>query len=109
MTQAKYAVRNVMQKLPSQVGLPPARMALLSEFTSAEAGYAPQSATIQGMLVDMYTNFAEELETATNTEADQNQKYETLMAELEKANNKMKAMREKKESEKAEAEALLAN
>jgi hypothetical protein len=109
MTQAKYAVRNVLEKLPSETGLPPARMALLSEFTSAQAGYAPQSATIQGMLVDMYTNFAEELETATNTEADQNAKYEILMAELEKSNNKMKAIREKKEQEKATAEALLAD
>jgi hypothetical protein len=109
MTQAKYAVRNVMQKLPSQVGLPPARMALLSEFTSAEAGYAPQSATIQGMLVDMYTNFAEELETATNTEADQNEKYEKLMAELEKSNNKMKEIRGEKEALKAKHEALLAD
>merc|ERR1719181_584331 len=53
----KYAISAVLDKLPSKVGLPPSRMALLSEFVSAEAGYAPQSATIQGMLGDMYLTF----------------------------------------------------
>jgi hypothetical protein len=109
MAQLKYAVRNVLDKLPSEIGLPPARLSLLSEFTNDKSGYAPQSATIQGMLVDMYTNFAEELQTSTNTEADRNEKYETLMAALEKANNKMKSIRGTKEVEKAKAESRLAD
>lgn len=109
MMRAKYAVRGVLDKLPSQIGLPHARMALLSEFIKAEAGYAPQSATIQGMLGDMYSTFATNLESATQTEADQNQMYEKLYAEIEEANNKMKATRERKEEEKADAEAMLAD
>jgi hypothetical protein len=105
----KLAVTNVLEKLPSKVGLPPARMALLSEFTSAAAGYAPQSATIQGMLGDMYLTFSNNLESATSDEADQNHDYEEMYATLEKENNQFKATRARKETEKAEAEAMLAD
>merc|ERR1719174_688200 len=37
--QSKQAIRSVLDKLPTKIGLPPARMALLSEFMSAKAGY----------------------------------------------------------------------
>ena len=50
MLRCKYAVGAVLEKLPSKIDFAPARMALLSEFTKSEAGFAPQSATIQGML-----------------------------------------------------------
>merc|ERR1719158_948484 len=48
----KYAISNVLDKLPSMVSshLPSERIALLSEFTKDASKYAPQSATIQGML-----------------------------------------------------------
>merc|ERR1719389_863391 len=105
----KNAVRSVLESLPSKVGLPPARMALLSEFVAAKAGYAPQSATIQGMLGDMYLTFSSNLESATLDEANQNADYEQMYATLEKENNKMKATRQRKETEKAEAEAMLAD
>jgi chromosome segregation ATPase len=105
----KLAVTNVLEKLPSRVGLPPARMALLSEFTSAASGYAPQSATIQGMLGDMYLTFSSNLESATSEEADQNADYEEMYAALEDENNKLKDTRARKETEKAEAEAMLAD
>jgi len=107
--RAKYAVNNVLDKLPSKIGLPPARMALLSEFTTAAQGYAPQSATIQGMLGDMYLTFAANLESDTNEEADRNNKYEKMYATLEDTNNQCKDTRDRKESEKAEAEAMLAD
>merc|ERR1719261_948374 len=84
-------------------------MALLSEFVTAKVGYAPQSATIQGMLADMYLTFSRNLESATTDEANQNHDYEQLYATLEKENNEMKATRAKKETEKAEAEAMLAD
>merc|ERR1719305_1492875 len=100
--QMKSAVDNVLAKLPSTVGLPPARMALLSEFVSSAAGYAPQSATIQGMLGDMYLTFAANLESDTSEEATQNQEYEEQTATLEKTNNELKAERARKEEEKAE-------
>merc|ERR1719324_885091 len=84
-------------------------MALLSEFASAKSGYAPQSATIQGMLGDMYLTFSDNLQSDTLDEANKNAQYEKLYASLEKENNKLKSTREKKENEKAEAEAMLAD
>jgi chromosome segregation ATPase len=107
--RAKYAVSAVLDKLPSKIGLPPSRMALLSEFIKAEAGYAPQSATIQGMLGDMYLTFSNNLETSTLDEANQNHDYEQLSATLEKQNNEFKETRARKETEKAEAESMLAD
>merc|ERR1719482_658471 len=95
--QAKYAVQNVLEKLPSRIGLPRERMSLLTEFTSANSGYAPQSATIQGMLGDMYLTFAANVESDTLEEANRNEEYEQLYASLEKENNKAKATRNKKE------------
>merc|ERR1719174_3358518 len=106
---SKNAVKSVIDTLPSKVDMPRERMALLSEFVAAKAGYAPQSATIQGMLGDMYLTFAANLESATQDEADQNRDYEELYASIEKENNEMKATRARKETEKAEAEAMLAD
>merc|ERR1712050_638990 len=45
--RSKQAIKSVVDALPSKSSLPPARMALLSNFMSSKAGYAPQSATIQ--------------------------------------------------------------
>merc|ERR1719353_1151564 len=52
---------------------------------------------------------AANLESATNDEATQNHNYEDLYATLEKKNNNLKAERARKETEKAEAEAMLAD
>merc|ERR1719364_616429 len=105
----KQAVKSVIDKLPSKVSLPSTHMSLLSEFLSAKAGYAPQSATIQGMLGDMYLTFSNNLESSTLDEANQNRDYEELYASIEKENNEFKATRARKETEKAEAEAMLAD
>merc|ERR1712216_749474 len=105
----KQAVKSVVDALPSKGEMPQEHMALLSEFISAKAGYAPQSATIQGMLGDMYTTFSANLESSTLDEANQNADFEKMYASLEKENNKMKKTRARKETEKAEAEAMLAD
>merc|ERR1719378_598126 len=107
----KYAVRDVLDKMPSTVSanMRSDRIALLSEFIKDTSKYAPQSATIQGMLGDMYLTFSKNLQEATQTEADQNRDYEDLYASLEEANNKMKITRAEKEEEKAKAEAMLAD
>merc|ERR1719316_1378866 len=105
----KNAVKAVVDALPSKVSLPSTHMAMLSEFVSAKAGYAPQSATIQGMLGDMYLTFANNLESSTLDEANQNADFEKMYASLEKENNAMKKTRARKETEKAEAEAMLAD
>jgi len=107
--RTQQSVRNVLDSLPSRIGLAPARMALLSEFTSSAAGFAPQSATIQGMLGDMYLTFANNVESDTLQEANQNADYEEMTATLEKSNNQMKDTRDRKETEKAEAESMLAD
>merc|ERR1719271_1825213 len=105
----KNAVKAVVDALPSKVEMPQEHMALLSEFISAKAGYAPQSATIQGMLGDMYTTFSANLESSTLDEANQNHDFEKLYATLEKDSNEKRATRERKEKEKADAEAMLAD
>mmetsp|Transcript_39178 Transcript_39178/g.62700 ORF Transcript_39178/g.62700 Transcript_39178/m.62700 type:complete len:714 (+) Transcript_39178:77-2218(+) len=107
--RAKQAIRSVIQALPSRNGLPPSRMALLTESMSSKARYAPQSATIQGILSDMYLTFSSDLESSTLEEAKRNYNYEKLMATIEKENNEMKATRARKEEEKAEAESVLAD
>jgi hypothetical protein len=106
---SKQAIRSVLDSLPAKHSLPLPKMNLLSEFVTSKAKYAPQSATIQGMLSDMYLTFSNDLQSSTTTEADRNQKYEDLYASLEKENNELKATRERKEAEKAEAEASLAD
>merc|ERR1719460_3064219 len=103
------AVKSVLERLPSASHVSDSTMSLLSEFTSAKAGYAPQSATIQGMLADMYLTFSDDLESSTNDEANKNSQFEELYASLEDENNKMKDTREKKQNEKADAEAMLAD
>jgi len=106
---SKNAIKSLIDVLPSKVGLPQKHLVLLSEFVSAKAGYAPQSATIQGMLGDMYLTFSNNLESSTLDEANQNADFEKMYASLEKENNKFKKTRARKETEKAEAEAMLAD
>merc|ERR1719375_1369308 len=105
----KNAIKTVMETVPTKIGMPAAKLALLSQFVSAKAGYAPQSATIQGMLGDMYLTFSTNLESSTLEEANQNAHYEQLYATEEKENNGFKKTRAKKETEKADAEQMLAD
>merc|ERR1719498_2324085 len=105
----KNAIKSVLDSLPVKASVPAEKISMLSEFVSAKAGYAPQSATIQGMLGDMYLTFANNLESSTLDEANQNADFEKMYASLEKENNAMKKTRARKETEKAEAEAMLAD
>merc|ERR1711964_510271 len=57
----------------------------------------------------MYLTFSNDLESSTQDEADRNSQFEELNASLEKENNELKATRQKKEKEKADAEAMLAD
>merc|ERR1719324_1874302 len=81
----KSALKEVVQKIPSKLNMAPSKVSLLAELVSAKslASYAPQSATIQGMLQDMYTTFALNLQDDTATEADENNKYEDSYTSLE--------------------------
>merc|ERR1712107_965142 len=52
--------------------LPGKQLSMLHEFVGHKQGYAPQSATIQGILGDMYETFASDLESATGDEGTKN-------------------------------------
>jgi len=106
------AVRDVLQTLPDRVTLKPEQTSLLVEFAhgSLRSGrYAPQSATVQGMLADMYSTFATDLEQATMDEARANNQYESLIASLETEAIEMRTVKQKKKQELVDAETLLAD
>jgi len=110
-TQARTAVKRVIDMLPTSVALKPQQEALLSEFASSKdvSRYTPQSVTIQGMLRDMYENFARSVQEATNTEATQNRNYEEFMEEKAKELADLEADKADKEEKKAKAEEELAD
>merc|ERR1719238_1964580 len=73
------------------------------------ASYNPASATIQGILKDMYDTFSMNLEKGTETEAVAQKNYESLMGVKENEMATLVAARTKKEGEKADAEKELAD
>jgi len=109
--QAMSAVQSVLDKIPSDANLDGDHMTALTEFlqNGADAAYAPQSATIQGILGDMYDTFAANLEDATMAEAKQNKNYEKLSATLEQENIDLNTVKSRKDEEKANAESDLAD
>jgi len=110
-TQARAAVRRVIDMLPTTVALKPEQTALLSAFTTFKdnSKYTPQSLTIQGMLADMYENFARDVQEATNTEATKNRNYEEFMEEKAKELAALEAEKADKEAKKSKAEEDLAD
>jgi len=110
-TQA--AVRNLLSVLPADLpsSVSAEKVSFLGDFAKSGhlSGYAPQSATIQGILGDMYTTFTVDLESATSTEATKNADFEALMYRLDTSILKMEEEKEKKEGEKADAESDLAD
>lgn len=105
---ARGALQAVLLALPataSSNAALPAKVALLRR---AATGYAPQSASIQGILQDMYSAFAVELEAATKSEATSNRNFEGLIATKQAELSMMQASVAKKQTKKAEAEAMLA-
>merc|ERR1719235_2835321 len=112
-------VHEAVQKLPADHLLSPASLAQLTSFTNTPADYldekakksssfSPQSATIQGILKDMYDTFSMNLEKATETEATQQKNYEDLMAVKNKEMHTLTETRRVKEEDKAVAETDLA-
>merc|ERR1719238_1317129 len=73
------------------------------------ASYNPASATIQGILKDMYDTFSMNLEKGTETEAVSQKNYESLIGIKENEMATLTAERTKKEGEKAIAEKELAD
>merc|ERR1719198_1777876 len=73
------------------------------------ASYNPASATIQGILKDMYDTFSMNLEKATEAEATQQKNFEAISAVNKQQQMEDSSVRTKKEQEKADAEKLLAD
>merc|ERR1719337_508866 len=73
------------------------------------ASYNPASATIMGILKDMYDTFSMNLEKATEVEAVAQKNYESLMGVKENEMATLMDARKKKEGEKADAEKDLAD
>merc|ERR1719313_2206142 len=113
-------VHVAIQKLPAEHLLAPTALAKVTSFlqdpadyldqkAKKSASYSPASATIQGILKDMYDTFSMNLEKATETEATQQKNFETLMATKSKEMSTLASTREAKEGHKAEAEKNLAD
>jgi hypothetical protein len=81
------AVKKVLEVLPVRFATDGMnKLALLASFASHGAKadrYTPQSMTVQGILEDMYTSFAKELETASQDEAKASRDFEQLYYDLE--------------------------
>ena len=106
--KAVAGVSAAIQALPARAPLSPKHMSLLSEFVAGGAAYAPQSATVQGILKDMYDTFSSDLESAMESEASKNRLFEDFIATKQKELIELKATKVKKEAQKSEAEAQLA-
>jgi len=109
--QATSAVRVVIASLSPHMGLKPGQMAQLESFleASTKGKYVPQSMTVQGMLTDMYSNFAGDLETATKEEASANRKYEDFINTKTDELTLLEKEKAKRENERGEKEAQLAD
>jgi hypothetical protein len=91
---------------PSQLKL--LRKAASELQSGNRAKYAPQSATIQGILTDMYSTFGDDLQNKYEAEATSNRNYEDFIATKQDELETLQKTLKKKTSEKAEAEVMLA-
>merc|ERR1719367_2258930 len=76
---------------------------------SASSKYMPQSFTVQGIPVDMYKNFAADVESATSGEASANRKFEAYIDTKTQELRQYEKSKASKEKEKVEKEAQLAD
>lgn len=109
--KSRILVQGVLDSLPAGGKVQPEHLALLSEFstTRMQGKYAPQSATIQGILSDMYSTFANDLEEAIRDEASANRKFEDYIYTKQVELEDFRATKQQKEENKAEAETMLAD
>jgi DNA repair exonuclease SbcCD ATPase subunit len=110
-TAWKSTVSEAIAKMSevSNVRLNEKQLSLISQLSDHQETYAPQSATIQGILSDMYTTFSKNLQTSTADEAKAHRNYEELMAVFQKQLKTLQETLVKKEQRKAEHEIQLAD
>jgi len=87
--------------------VPRNHVALIKQFM--KSGYAPQSASIQGILKDMYTTFATNLEEDTQVEFEKQTAFEKKIALLQEELAAMQEQVAKKSAQKADTEVTLAD
>jgi hypothetical protein len=113
-------VHSAIKQLPDEQALSPMQLSMLETFTNDPAefydqkaekknSYSPASATIQGILKDMYDTFAMNLEKSTETEATQYKNFENVMSAQAKEMKTLSDTKTKKEGEKADAEKVQAD
>merc|ERR1719272_717391 len=110
-------VQSVVRKLPTNANLAPQQVsaiesfttAFLAEPTAADGATSSASATIQGILKDMYDSFTSDLESQTQEEANKQRNFEDMIATLVKEVNAMNEVILQKEGEKADASQQLAD
>jgi len=103
---------NTLAKLEKKGKTAAARLALLRNsaegLSKGNAHYAPQAATITGILDEMYKTFAEDSQHADEAEADANKGYEGLTATKQEELILLQEALQKAEKDKAESEQMLA-
>lgn len=110
-TSAMLEVVSKIAEASSHVKLSDSQMSFLAEVSDHKGSnsYAPQSATIQGILADMYTTFSNNLQTSTADEATAHRNYEDLMATYQSELITLQETVVKKEQKKAEDELQLSD
>jgi len=112
-------VRSALLASPKMMELPKEKSAVLKNFleqpadyydqkAQAKASYSPQSATIIGILKDMYDTFSADLEKSNQEESNMQKAFEDEMAEKVKQNKQFTEMVTEKEGQKAEKTQMLA-
>merc|ERR1719261_1054626 len=113
-------VHTAVKMLPIDHQLSPKQLSALESFTRGpaefydqkaekKASYSPASATIQGILKDMYDTFAMNLEKSTETESTQQKNFESIISVQNKEMFTLQTTKAKKEIEKADAEKVQAD
>lgn len=117
-------LKTALRNLPERIVITPKQLSAVEKLSTlgsedppegieaadeAAASYSPASATIQGILKDMYDTFSSDLETQTNNEASKQRAFEDLIATLKEELKNLEATLMEKEAKKAEAEQILAD
>merc|ERR1712137_493554 len=104
-------LRSTVVRASRRVSIGTQQLAALEHLAHGSTGavYAPQSATIQGILSDMYETFASNLEKAEHNEATLHRNYEKLIEVKQRQLLTLHETLTKKEQEKVEAETILAD
>jgi len=113
----QQAVRTVVSALPARAALSPSQLSAIQNFasgslaepTAATGETSSASATIQGILKDMYDTFSSDLQKQTADESSKQRAFEDLIAVKMKDLNLMKEELTEKEALKEEASVQLAD